>query len=63
MEYKVTSSALPKSIGGGYAQPVNVAVGGVACTINTRYESMDMFKDILTLAHFPKTVVFLEYEI
>ena len=41
--------------------PVNVARGGVSCTLNTRYYDM-ADSDILTLAHFPKTVIMIEYE-
>ena len=46
---------------GGYCLPVNTAAGGVACTINTRYDDLSEVSDILTLAHYPKTVVLREY--
>ena len=41
--------------------PINVASGGVACTINTRYDAMQLPEDILSLAHYPKTVLLIEY--
>lgn len=41
--------------------PVNVAQGGVACTINTRYDDMAQ-ADIISLRHYPKTVIIYEYE-
>ena len=49
-----------KPIGGGYLMPVNVAAHGTACTLNTRYEQMALPLDILSLAHYPKTVVLME---
>lgn len=56
-----TTSASAKPIRGGYLLPVNTASGGVACTLNTRYDGMQLPEDILTLAHYPKTVVLREY--
>ena len=47
----------------GYLLPVNTASGGCACTLNTRYDGMQLPEDILTLAHYPKTVVLREYYI
>lgn len=58
-----TSSAAPRVYRGGYFLPVNTASGGVACTINTRYDGMQLPEDILTLAHYPKTVVLIEHKI
>lgn len=59
-----TTSATAKPIrGGGYFLPVNVTTGGCACTLNTRYDGMQLPEDILTLAHYPKTVVLREYYI
>ena len=49
--------------GGGYLMPVNVAAQGTACTLNTRYEQMALPLDILSLAHYPKTVVLMERDI
>lgn len=57
-----TTSATAKSTERGYLLPVNTAAGGVACTLNTRYDGMQLPEDILTLAHYPKTVVLVVYE-
>ena len=57
-----TTSATAKPLRGGYFLPVNTASGGVACTLNPRYDGMQLPEDILTLAHYPKTVVLVEYE-
>ena len=57
-----TTSALIKPIRVGYLLPVNVTAGGCACTLNTRYDGMQLPEDILSLAHYPKTVVLVEYE-
>lgn len=45
----------------GYLLPVNTTTGGCACTLNTRYDGMQLPEDILSLAHYPKTVVLREY--
>lgn len=58
-----TSCAVPKLIHDGLLAAVNVCAGGVACTLNTRYEDMSLPMDILSLRHFPKTVVLCEYEL
>jgi len=58
-----TTSATTKRTDSGYLLPVNTAAGGVACTLNTRYDGMQLPEDILTLAHYPKTVVLIEYEL
>lgn len=42
-------------------KPQNVCSGGVACTINTRYENAAI-KDYTTLRHFPKTCVVYVFE-
>ena len=42
--------------------PVNVCRGGVSCTLNTRYDGLSETTDIITLAHFPKTAILIEYE-
>ena len=41
--------------------PQNVCQGGVACTLNTRYEDAAI-RDYITLAHFPKTAWCYIYE-
>lgn len=57
-----TSCAQGKPIRGGYLQPVNTAHGGLSCTINTRYEAIGQ-NNILSLAHYPMTVILQEYGI
>ena len=57
-----TSQAEPKRTEDGrLLHPVNVCRGGISCTLNTRYNDMALPKDILSLAHFPKTVILVEY--
>ena len=41
--------------------PQNVCRGGVACTLNTRYEDAAV-SDYVNLRHFPKTCVKYVYE-
>ena len=41
--------------------PQNVCRGGVACTLNTRYEDAAV-RDYVDLRHFPKTAVMSVYE-
>lgn len=41
--------------------PVNVASGGVYSTLNTRYNCPSLPNDIISLAHYPRTVVLYEY--
>lgn len=48
-------------IRGGYQQAVNVTDGECAATLTTRYESIGP-TNILTLAHYPMTVVLYEYD-
>ena len=56
-----TTSAPPKCLSGGVLLPINTASGGLCCTLNTRYDGMQLPEDILSLAHYPKTVVLIEY--
>ena len=42
-------------------KPQNVCSGGVACTINTRYENAAI-KDYISLSHYPKTACMYIYE-
>ena len=53
-------SLLPR-LAGGYQQVVNVTDGECAATLTTRYESIGP-TNILTLAHYPMTVVLYEHE-
>lgn len=62
MTLSITTQGEPKHTPKARLTPVNVAMGGVCCTLNTRYEAMGEPSDILTLAHYPKTVVMIEYE-
>lgn len=39
----------------------NVCHGGVACTLNTRYENAAI-KDYISLSHYPKTCVMYVFE-
>lgn len=57
----ITTSALPKRIPGGALLPVNTTADGLVCTLNTRYEAMALPLDILSLAHYPKTVILIEW--
>ena len=41
-------------------QPLNVCMGGVAVTLNTRYEQLCV-EHFMSLAHFPRTGVIVEY--
>lgn len=57
MIYSLTHVAKPSPmIRGGYQQAVNVTDGECAATLTTRYESIGP-TNILTLAHYPMTVV------
>lgn len=55
-----TTTAPPTHRNNATLTPVNVASGGVACTLNTRYDDMSM-ADIISLRHYPKTVILYEY--
>ena len=41
-------------------QPLNVCMGEVAVTLNTRYEQLCV-EHFMSLAHFPRTGVIVEY--
>ncbi len=56
-----TTSAPPKPLQGGVLLPINTASGGICCTLNTRYDGMQLPEDILSLAHYPKTVILIEH--
>lgn len=62
MKFKLTPAAQPFPLSrGGKRQAVNVTNGGCAATLTTRYENIGP-TNILTLAHYPMTVVLYEYE-
>ena len=62
MECKLTHVAPSFCLnGGGNGQMVNVTDGCCAATITTRYEAIGP-TNILTLAHYPMTVVLYEFE-
>nr|DAV72331.1 MAG TPA: hypothetical protein [Caudoviricetes sp.] len=42
-------------------QPLNVCVGGISVTLNTRYEQL-CIEHLMSLAHFPRTGVMIEYK-
>lgn len=62
LKLSLTTTCPGKSVRGGYHQPVNTANGGLACTLNTRYEAIGC-NNIITLAHYPMTVVLFEYDL
>lgn len=57
----MTNLGTPKPIRGGTLTPANTTGNGCSATLNTRYEQMGM-ADIISLAHYPKTVVLIEYD-
>lgn len=62
MECKLTHVTRPFRLnGGGNVQMANVTDGDCAATITTRYEAIGP-TNILTLAHYPMTVVLYEFE-
>ena len=56
------SLSLAKYVETSVIMAANVCVRGVCCTLNTRYEDMGQ-DDIISLAHYPKTVVLYEYDV
>lgn len=56
-----TSFAPPRRLQNCSLLPVNTAAGGLVCTLNTRYEAMALPLDILSLSHYPKTVILIEW--
>ena len=59
----LTTHGRPLAAGGGRKlYPVNTCRGGVSCTLNTRYDDLSETTDVLTLAHFPKTVILISYD-
>lgn len=54
--------ALLNGYRGGYCLPVNVTGDGCAATLTTRYDAVGP-TNILTLAHYPMTVILIEHDI
>ena len=63
MNFRVTNVAQAKRTiwGGGQIRAVNVTEGECAATLTTRYDAVGP-TNITTLAHYPMTVVLIEYE-
>lgn len=62
MKLRLTQATRPFPLSrGGKWQAVNVTNGGCVATLTTRYENIGP-TNILTLAHYPMTVVLYEYE-
>lgn len=60
MIFSLTKVASARTlIRGGQMRPVNVTAGECAATITTRYEMIGP-TNILSLAHYPMTVVLIE---
>lgn len=59
LELSFTNHGLHRTRG-GYLLPVNTADGGVAVTVTTRYEAIGA-NNIVSLGHYPMTVVLQEY--
>ena len=59
---KRTAVAAPLVAEGRKLWPLNVCKDDVSCTLNTRYDGMQQPEDFLDLAHYPKTVVLIEYD-
>lgn len=57
----VTDNPVCRAVG-GVQMAVNVTADSLCCTLNTRYNDMALPKDILSLRHFPKTVVLVWYD-
>ena len=62
MNFRVTNVAQPKRTSrGGQIRPINVTGDLCAATLTTRYDAVGP-TNITTLAHYPMTVVLIEYE-
>ena len=57
--FLITRAAPAFPFRGGQRQAVNVTDGGCCATITTRYEAI-CCSNILTLAHYPMTVILME---
>ena len=63
MNFRVTNVAHTKrTMWGGQIRPINVTGDLCAATLTTRYDAVGP-TNITTLAHYPMTVVLIEYEV
>lgn len=56
-----TFISIPKIGGGKILTPANTTADGMCAALTTRYEAIGP-TNILSLAHFPMTVVLIEYK-
>lgn len=62
MNFRVTNVAQPKrTYWGGQIRAINTTGDDCAATLTTRYDAVGP-TNITTLAHYPMTVVLIEYE-
>ena len=61
MNYNITNVGKQTKMRGGQCLPVNVTADGCAATLTTRYDAVGP-TNIITLAHYPMTVILIEYE-
>lgn len=62
MMCKMTNIGAFRVTGGGQIAPINVTADGCAATLTTRYDAVGT-TNILTLAHYPMTVVLVEHDL
>ena len=62
MTFRITNVAHIKPTRGGQIRPINVTGDLCAATLTTRYDAVGP-TNIITLAHYPMTVILIEYEI
>ena len=61
MTFRVTNVAQPKRTLWGQIRPINTTGDLCAATLTTRYDAVGP-TNITTLAHYPMTVILIEYE-
>lgn len=61
MNFKITYAGKTRVFRGGQILPVNTTSDGCAATLTTRYENICQ-TNILSLSHYPMTVVLYEYD-
>lgn len=62
MRFKTTNVGVTKPIRGGQIRPINVTQDLCAATLTTRYDAVGP-TNIVTLAHYPMTVVLIEHDL